>query len=65
MISLLYKEIEKVKEMTKELYDRVISMFPNAGIIYETVKKFKEIMFSKKEELLDNWIEQTKKLNIQ
>ena len=59
------KEIEKVKEMTKELYDRVISMFPNAEIIYETVKKFKEIMFSKKEELLDNWIEQTKKLNIQ
>ena len=61
----LYKEIENVKEMSKELFDKVISMFPNAGVIYDTVKSFKEIMFSKKENLLDSWIEKTKNLNIQ
>ena len=65
MISLLYKEIENVKEITKELFDTVISMYPKAGIIYRTVKSFKEIMFSKKENKLDSWIVETKKLNIQ
>ena len=65
MISLLYKEIENVKKITKELYDKVISMFPKAGIIYERVRSFKEIMFRKKENKLDNWIIETKKLNIQ
>ena len=65
MISVLYKEIENVKEITKELFDKVISMFPTAGIIYETVKSFKEIMFSKKDTELDNWINKTKNLNIQ
>lgn len=65
MISLLYKEIENVKEITKELFDKIISMFPKAGIIYERVKSFKEIMFSKKEDKLDSWIIESKKLNIQ
>ena len=65
MISLLYREIENVKEITKELFDKVISMFPKTGIIYETVRSFKEIMFSKKENKLDSWIIETKKLNIQ
>ena len=65
MISLLYKEIENVKEVTKELFDKVISMHPKAGIIYETVRSFKEIMFSKKDSELNNWIIETKKLNIQ
>ena len=40
-------------------------MYPKAGIIYRTVKSFKEIMFSKKENKLDSWIVETKKLNIQ
>lgn len=65
MISLLYREIENVKEITKELFDKVISMSPKTGIIYKTVRSFKEIMFSKKENKLDNWIIETKKLNIQ
>ena len=65
MISLLYSEIKNVKEITKELFDKVISMFPKTGIIYEIVKSFKEIMFSKKENELDSWIIETKKLNIQ
>lgn len=64
MISLLYKEIDKVKNITKEMFDKVISMFPEAGKIYEIIKEFKEIMFSKKTEKLDKWIETTKKLKI-
>ena len=63
--TLFLDEIENVKEITKELFDKVISMYPKAGIIYSTVRSFKEIMFSKKENKLDSWIVETKKLNIQ
>ena len=65
MISLLYKEIENVKNITKEIFEKVISIFPEVGKIYEIVKSFKDIMFSKKEERLDKWIEDTKEFNIQ
>lgn len=53
MISLLYKEIDEVKNITKGLFDKVISMFPEASKIYEIIKEFKNIMFSKKSEELD------------
>lgn len=65
MITLLYKEIDKVTKMTKEVYEKVTTMFPEAGKIYEIVKEFKEIMFSKKHEKLDKWIQETRKHKIQ
>ena len=43
MISLLYKEIDKVKNITKEIFDRIIKEFPEAGKIYEIIKEFKDI----------------------
>ena len=64
MISVLYKEIDKVKNITKDIFDKVISMYPEVEKIYEIIKKFKEIMFSKKEQKIDKWIKETKKLNI-
>lgn len=60
MITLLYK----VTKITKEIYEKVITMFPKAGKIYEIVKEFKEIMFSKKPEKLEKWIQETKKQKI-
>ena len=63
MISLLYKEIEQVKNITKEIFDKVIEMFPEAGKIYKIIKEFKEIMFNKKENELDSWIKKTRALN--
>ena len=64
MITLLYKEIDKVTKITKEIYEKVITMFPEVGKIYEIVKEFKEIMFSKKHTKLKKWIQETKKHNI-
>lgn len=64
MITLLYKEIDKVTKITKEIYEKVITMFPEVGKIYEIVKEFKEIMFSKKHEKLKKWIQETKSHNI-
>ena len=65
MISLLYKEIDEVKNISKELFDRVIKICPQAGKIYELIKEFKDIMFSKHEEKIDEWIVKNKKLKIQ
>lgn len=64
MISLLYKEIDEVKNITKEIFDKIISLFPETGRIYKIVKEFKEIMFSKKAEALEKWINKTKKHKI-
>ena len=64
MISLLYKEIDKVKNITKEIFDKVISIFPEASKIYEIIKEFKNIMFSKKSEELDIWIKNTREYKI-
>lgn len=64
MITLLYKEIDKVTKITKEIYEKVITMFPEAGKIYEIVKEFKEIMFGKKYEKLEKWIQETRKHKI-
>lgn len=65
MISLLYKDIENVKNITKEIFDRVIKLFPEADIIYSIIKSFKNIMFSKNPEELDSWIKRTKEYGIQ
>ena len=64
MISLLYKEIDKVKNITKEIFDKVISIFPEASKIYEIIKEFKNIMFSKKSEELDICIKNTREYKI-
>jgi transposase len=64
LISLLYKPIDKVKDISQEQLDKVIDNNPIIGKIYDIVKSFKEILFSKKEELLDSWIEQAFLLGI-
>ena len=65
LISLLYKEIDKVKNITKETIDEIIKIYPEVGKIYDLIKSFKEIMFSKHDEKLEQWITDTKELNIE
>ena len=65
MISLLYKELEQVKSITKELLKEVIEIYPEVDKLYKAIKEFKGIMFNKKEKELDIWIEKTKRLKIQ
>ena len=64
MVSLLYKEIEEVKSITKETFEKVINILPEVKLVYEIVKEFKEIVFSKNEEKLTYWIEKAKVANI-
>ena len=64
MISLLYKEIKEVKSITKDIFDKVIILFPEVGKIYEIIKDFKDIMFSKKAKKINSWIKKAKALKI-
>ena len=61
---MLYKEINAVKNITKEIFEKITTLFQKANIIYNIVKAFKDIMFSKKEDKLDKWIDKTKKYKI-
>lgn len=64
LIKLLYKPLKKVKEISLEQLELVIEKHPNLCKIYDLVKSFKEILFEKKPDKLDDWIEESKKLNI-
>ena len=64
MIILLYKEIDKVTKISKETFEKVIAMFPEASKIYEIIREFKEIMFSKKYDKLEMWIKKTREFKI-
>ena len=61
---MLYKEINAVKNITKEIFEKITTLFQKANIIYNIVKEFKDIMFSKKEDKIDKWIDKTKKYKI-
>ena len=65
LTKLLYLPIEKVKGITEEQLERVIEEYPIIGILYDTVRAFKEIVFSKKADELDSWIEAAFSLEIE
>ena len=48
LVSLLYKPIDKVNELSQEQLNKVISEKPILGQLYYIVKAFKEALFSKK-----------------
>jgi predicted transcriptional regulator len=64
LIKLLYKPIEQVKNITKEQADAVIAKYPKVGRLFETVSSFKEILFSKKADQLDKWLESAEALGM-
>ena len=64
LIKLLYKPIEGVKGITPEQLERVLEEHPVIGVLYEAVRSFKEIVFSKKEDELDTWINHASSLGI-
>ena len=64
LISLLYKDIEKIKTITKEQLGKITNIYPELDKIYQTVKQFKEAIFSKNLSCLESWINDNKRLNI-
>ncbi|WP_291571186.1 ISL3 family transposase [Clostridium sp. UBA4548] len=64
LIKLLYKPIEKIKEISEELLRRIISEYPILADIYKLLSTFKETLFGKRAKRLDPWINSAKLLNI-
>lgn len=64
LITLLYKDIEKVKSITKNQLERILQIYPELKIVYEIAKQFREILFSKDAFKLVEWLNRAKALNI-
>lgn len=61
---LLYKPIEKVKEITKEQLNEVIKQYPVYGKLLASLSNFREILSKKNEENLITWIKDATALDI-
>ena len=62
LLKLLYNPIEKVKGITEYQLKKVMANYPALSTVYQIVRTFKEIMFTKRVNELDSWIEATKLL---
>lgn len=65
LISLLYKPIDDVKNISKEQLDKVMERYPLIGEIHDIVKTFKNTLFSKKPEELDKWMAEAEILKLE
>lgn len=64
MVQLIYKELESIKGVTSEQYEEIIKKYPVLGQIYGLLRKFHDLVFSKKVDLLDDWMVQAENLDI-
>jgi len=64
LTKLLYQPMEKVKGITEDQIGRVINEYPIIGAIYDVVRSFKEVVFSKNVQGIDTWIEAAAHLGI-
>ena len=64
LISLLYKDIDKVKSITDKQLNKVFEIYPELITVYEVSKKFKELLMGQKIDMLNNWIINTLALGI-
>jgi len=64
LVDLLYKPIEEVKSLTKELYEKIIEKYPIMGQMVELIGKFKEVLKSKEVETLEEWMVEANSLKI-
>lgn len=64
LIKLLFKPLCDVKGITENQFNAIIKQYPQAGTLYDIVRTFKEIMFSKDSDSLFSWMEDAESLNI-
>jgi transposase len=64
LIKLLYKPIESIKELSRELLEKVFKEYPTLSEIYKLNTSFKEVLFSNNSNGLNTWIDSAKSLNI-
>jgi len=61
---LLYKPIDQIKELTESQVDRIVSEYPVIGNLYDIVQSFKGIIFAKRVDELETWMETARQLEI-
>jgi transposase/predicted transcriptional regulator len=64
MIQLIYHKLDQVKAITGEQYEEVLKKYPTIGIIYNLLRQFHEIIFSKEYSRLDEWMHKANSLGI-
>ena len=57
LISLLYRSIDEIKDLTENDLCAIIDRFPALSEIYSYVRSFKELLFSKHYEKLESWLD--------
>lgn len=65
LVKLLYKPLDAVKGLSQESLDQVIEKYPIIGDIYDIVGSFKQTLFGKKPEELEEWLKEAEGLHIE
>ena len=60
---LVYRKLEDVKLITQDQYEALLKQYPELAALYDILKDFHRIVFSKKAEDLEQWIEQVSHLD--
>ena len=61
LCQLICKKLENVATITSGQYEQALKKYPMLSELYSLVKEFHTVMFSKKPEKLDKWIESAQK----
>ncbi|WP_233186813.1 transposase [Petrotoga sp. SL27] len=60
----MYKPVEQLEALSKELYEKIIQIYPVIESIINLVNEFKHLLESKNVEKLEEWIEKASNLKI-
>ena len=60
---LVYRKLEDVKLITQDQYEALLKQYPELATLYGILRDFHRIVFSKKAEELEQWIEQVSHLD--
>ena len=55
---LVYRKLEDVKLITQDQYEALLKQYPELAALYGILREFHRIVFSKKAEDLEHWVEQ-------
>ena len=64
LIQLIYKGLSDVKTITKTQYEQVLKTYPVITEVYAAIKEFYEILYSRRDERLETWLEKIENFNI-
>lgn len=65
LVKLLYKPGEELKGIDNDVIDQLLEEYPVMQDIYDIVGSFRDILFSKKTDDIDKWIEEVNSLGIE